>query len=379
MEPELETLIAIKKPVWLVGKDFLVLYNGKAVWTILTQLHPDGTFSGLDNAGVAYPGRIRQENLMIGIGARLPEDPVLQALQEYRLKPHLFAVAVPGYGGFQGNDQGDGLRAQGNQVRFGVQPELNNAGQQMGGAPARVPPQMPQVGPFPPAFAADGDGQWAGVARPPPVQIPQGRAETQAAGQEKAPFPQTPAMRILQGGLDNPFHPASTARLEHVIRQLVSKGTLESHLLSVHREINPKMAAWSSKATYLLEIYQETDPAVAHLLAAVYLYATRINYVSPDLEWLSNAYVAEMKMKIEQRGNSNTWTAETKASLEAEMRHAFFDNKAKADTLLGKGVVRPLFDPDKISWVKKTLILVLPFCACGIKSDSGLNVPTVLE
>jgi hypothetical protein len=150
-------------------------------------------------------------------------------------------------------------------------------------------------------------------------------------------------------------------------------------LVSVHREINPKMAAWSSKATYLLEIYQETDPAVAHLLAAVYLYATRINYVSPDLEWLSNAYVTEMKMKIEQRGDSTTWTAETKASLEAEMRHAFFDNKAKADTLLGKGVVRPLFDPDKIRWVKKTLILVLPSCACGIKSDSGLNVPTVLE
>lgn len=155
-------------------------------------------------------------------------------------------------------------------------------------------------------------------------------------------------MKILQGGSDNPFHPASTARLEKTIRQLVSKGTLETHLVSVHREINPKMAAWYSKATYLLDIYQETDPFVSHLMAAVYLYATRLNYVLPDLEWLANAYVAEMKLKIELQGDSTTWTPEIRASLEAELRHAYFDSKAKADTLLGKGVVRPLFDPDKI-------------------------------
>lgn len=155
-------------------------------------------------------------------------------------------------------------------------------------------------------------------------------------------------MRILQGGLDNSFHPASTARLEKTIRQLVSKGTLETHLVSVHQERNPKMAAWYSKASYLLDLYQKSDPHISHLMAAVYLYATCLNYVSPDLEWLANAYVAEMKMKIELQGDSTTWTPETRASLEAEIRHAFFDNKAKADTLLGKGVVRPLFDPDKV-------------------------------
>lgn len=94
---------------------------------------------------------------------------------------------------------------------------------------------------------------------------------------------------------------------------------------------------------------------MAHLLAAVYLYATRLNYVSPDLEWLANAYVAEMKMKIEMKRDSTTWTPETRATLEAEMRHAFFDSKAKADTLLGKGVVRPLFDPDKIRSVSHLL------------------------
>jgi hypothetical protein len=46
---------------------------------------------------------------------------------------------------------------------------------------------------------------------------------------------------------------------------------------------------------------------------------------------------------------------DARASLEAELRHAFFDTKAKADTLLGKGVVRPLFDPDKVRSVKPTL------------------------
>jgi hypothetical protein len=136
--------------------------------------------------------------------------------------------------------------------------------------------------------------------------------------------------------------------LEKTIQQLVSKGTLETHLVSVHREINPKMAAWYSKASYLLDLYRESDSYVSHLLAAVYLYATRLNYVSPDLEWLANAFVAEMKMKIEMQGDSTTWTPETRATYEADIRHAFFDYKAKADTLLGKGVVRPLFDPDKI-------------------------------
>jgi hypothetical protein len=86
---------------------------------------------------------------------------------------------------------------------------------------------------------------------------------------------------------------------------------------------------------------------MAHLLAAVYFYATRLNYVSPDPEWLANAFVAEMKMKIEQKGDSTSWTPETRASLEAEIRHLFFESKAKADTLLGKGVVRPLYDSHK--------------------------------
>jgi hypothetical protein len=195
MEPELETLIAIKKPAWLVGKEFLVLFEGRAVWTILTQLNPDGTFNGLENNGVPYPGTIRQEELMIGIGTRLADDPVLLALQEYKLKPHLFAVAVPGFGGFPGNEQGGGLRAQGNNVRFGVPQGLNNP-PDGGGMHGRAPPvQVPQGGPAPQAFSGVDNGQGEGLGRPLQVQIPPAHGEAQ--GHARTPFPQTPAMRIL--------------------------------------------------------------------------------------------------------------------------------------------------------------------------------------
>jgi hypothetical protein len=59
MEPELETLIAIKKLAWLVGKNLLVLHEGRPVWTTMTQLNLDGTLNGVGNAGILYPGRIR--------------------------------------------------------------------------------------------------------------------------------------------------------------------------------------------------------------------------------------------------------------------------------------------------------------------------------
>jgi hypothetical protein len=306
MERELGTLLAIKKLPWLLGKDFQVMYQGHPVWTILIELHEDGTFLGYDERGNEYPGRIHPDNLRIGRGTRLDNDPILLALQDFRLDWQQYAIAVPGFGAF--------LDAQANPAP-GVRgvPPMNAPG---AGADAR---QFPQV------------------------QIPQAAGGAGLFG-EQTPAAQTPAMRILQGGLDNPFHPASAARRERTIRQLVSKGTLDAHLSSIHWEINPKLVAWYSKASYLLEIYQEPDTQVAHLLAAVFFYATRINYVSPDLEWLANAYVAEMKMKIEEKGDSTKWTPETSASLEAEIRHAY---KAKADTLLGKGVVRPLFDPDK--------------------------------
>lgn len=257
-------------------------FQDNAVWTVLTQLNPDGTFSGVNSTGVAHPGRIRQEDLYIGVGTCLPEDPVLQALQQYKLRPEIYSVAIPGFGAFSANAQAPAPQAQaqagGHQVRFGQQPDVVNNPGGLAGGPARGP-QVPVQpgGPAPQPFLNNHNHAVidAGLARPPQVPIPPGNGETRFEDPTKTPFAQTPAMRILQGGLDNPFHPASAIRFE-----------------------NPKLAAWHSKASYLLDMYQESDPQVSHLLSAVYLYATRLNYVSPDLEWLANAFVAEMKMKI---------------------------------------------------------------------------------
>lgn len=86
MERDLETLIAIKKLPWLVGKDFQVIYQGKSVWTILSELHArDGTFLGVDEHGNQYRGTIQPQDLRIGRETRLDNDPVSQALQEYKL------------------------------------------------------------------------------------------------------------------------------------------------------------------------------------------------------------------------------------------------------------------------------------------------------
>jgi hypothetical protein len=62
------------------------------------------------------------------------------------LKPHLFSVAVPGYGPFHGNDQGDGPCANGNHVRFGALPDQGFPQNQMGGCPrGDRPPRLSLV------------------------------------------------------------------------------------------------------------------------------------------------------------------------------------------------------------------------------------------
>lgn len=124
MERELASLIAIKKLPWLVGKDFQVMYQGRPIWTILSKLHGDGTFSGVDEHGNQYPGTIPPDDLRIGRGTRLLNDPILLALQEFKLDWEPYAMAVPGYGAFPNaqNNQAPGPRPQGQAARFGVPP-----------------------------------------------------------------------------------------------------------------------------------------------------------------------------------------------------------------------------------------------------------------
>lgn len=49
-----------------------------------------------------------------------------------------------------------------------------------------------------------------------------------------------------------------------------------------------------------MAIYREGDRQKAHLKAGVFFLATRLNFVSPDLEYLSDAYIAEMNAAMQR-------------------------------------------------------------------------------
>lgn len=105
--------------------------------------------------------------------------------------------------------------------------------------------------------------------------------------------------------------------------------------------------AWRSKAKYLMAIYREGDRQKAHLLAGVYFLATRLNFVSADLEYLSEAYVAEMSAAMQRAGPPGSWTLSTVSGLEDLAREKYFDFRAKADAAVSKGHARPMFDPSQ--------------------------------
>jgi hypothetical protein len=54
-----------------------------------------------------------------------------------------------------------------------------------------------------------------------------------------------------------------------------------------------------SKAKYLMAVYREGNKQKAHLKAGIFFLATRLNFVSPDLEYLVEAYVAEMQAAMQ--------------------------------------------------------------------------------
>lgn len=134
----------------------------------------------------------------------------------------------------------------------------------------------------------------------------------------------------------------STARLEKAIRDFVQKGSLVAHMESVLRSIPREARAWYPKAEQLFELYKEPDLRAAHLMAAVFFYSTRINFVSLDLEYLAENYIAEMRTLIEEAGDSAGWKPETVQSLEARVKRAYEEHRKEAQTQLGKGYVRPM-------------------------------------
>jgi hypothetical protein len=96
-----------------------------------------------------------------------------------------------------------------------------------------------------------------------------------------------------------------------------------------------------------MAIYREGDRQKAHLKAAIFFLATRLNFVSADLEYLSDAYIAEMNAAMQRAGPPTSWTMTTVSNLEDLAREKYFDYRSKADTAVSKGHARPMFDPSQ--------------------------------
>jgi hypothetical protein len=79
----------------------------------------------------------------------------------------------------------------------------------------------------------------------------------------------------------------------------------------------------------------------------VFFLATRLNFVSPDLEYLADAYIAEMNLTMQRAGPPGTWNMATVSGLKDLAREKYFDYRAKVDTAVSKGHARPMHDPSQ--------------------------------
>lgn len=135
----------------------------------------------------------------------------------------------------------------------------------------------------------------------------------------------------------------TAARFEKAFKDLVQKGSLLFHMEAVLRSIPREARARYPKAEQLFQLYKEPDdPKVAHLLAAVFFYATRIDFVALDLEYLANGFIVEMRMLIDEAGDNAGWKPETVLALETKVKKAYKEHKKETQTQLGKGHVRPM-------------------------------------
>jgi hypothetical protein len=78
---------------------------------------------------------------------------------------------------------------------------------------------------------------------------------------------------------------------QNAVMNIVEQGSLDDLMDSIILEygIGVAFRAWRSKAKYLMNIYREGDRQKVHLKAGVFFLATRLNFVSADLEYLSDA------------------------------------------------------------------------------------------
>jgi hypothetical protein len=182
---------------------------------------------------------------------------------------------------------------------------------------------------------------------PPAAPPPRARVQTPEARGVHIPPLQTPGAATVFNAftprfLQEPEMAGTAARFEKAFKNLVQKGSLVAHMEAVLRSIPREARVWYPKAEQLFELYKEPDSKAAHLMAAVFFYSTRINFLSLDLEYLAENYIAEMRTLIEEAGDSAGWSLETIHSLEAKVKRAYEEHCKEAQTQLGKGYVRPM-------------------------------------
>ncbi|GAQ91483.1 hypothetical protein KFL_007930060 [Klebsormidium nitens] len=108
----------------------------------------------------------------------------------------------------------------------------------------------------------------------------------------------------------------SAARLERAFKEFVQKGSLISHMEAALRKIPRDSRAWYTKFEQLFE--------------------------GLDLEYLADGFITDMKMALEEAGDSSSWTADTVRDLEKQIKKSFEKYRKEAQTQLGEGNARPL-------------------------------------
>jgi hypothetical protein len=71
-----------------------------------------------------------------------------------------------------------------------------------------------------------------------------------------------------------------------------------------------------------------------------------VNFISADLEYLTNAYMFEMFMANAKKGPSSTWSMTTVAELE-DMAMEKYRTKAEERVSVFKGHAKPMYDPSQ--------------------------------
>jgi hypothetical protein len=176
------------------------------------------------------------------------------------------------------------------------------------------------------------------MVAPEPLNIPAGPAITPGAG-FMTPLPTF--------GAEVPAE--QTQAFQRALLNIVKRGSLTDLMDTMIADYGTGKdhRAWRSKAKYLMDVYREGDPKVAHLKAGVLFLATRVNFVSADLEYLTNAYISEMFSAIARKGPSTTWTMTTVFKLEDLAREKYAIYRAKADEQVFKKNAKPMYDPNQ--------------------------------